>query len=97
MAKKRAEAALQLALELISVPGGLPAERHCLRCATVYNQQASSALYRVHFCSEDCEREFVRQRLQSLSLKDCIRLHRRLQMLTDRIKPPSIAELCERK
>ncbi len=92
MAKKRA-AAVQLALDLL--PADVPEETEltCLKCEVKYEPSGSSALYSTQFCSEYCQRDFIRSGLRSLTLEQCIRLHKRLEALVGQIKPPSAAEL----
>ena len=61
----------------------------CSRCLSHRDPQTSKAQYPNIFCSERCEREFVRAALASLTLDDCVRMHRRLAALLDRTQEPS--------
>ena len=53
----------------------------CSHCRSGLNLRDSSAEYPNVFCSEQCEQEFIRAALASLTVEDCIRMHRRLENL----------------
>ncbi len=53
----------------------------CSRCRSGRNAQSSTSHYPNVFCSEQCEQEFIRTALASLTLEDCIRMHGRLDNL----------------
>jgi len=53
----------------------------CSRCRNALDAQNRISRYSNVFCSEQCEREFIRIALASLTLEDCIRLHGRLENL----------------
>lgn len=53
----------------------------CFRCKGRRDERRSTSNFPSVFCSEDCEHDFIRQALASLSLEDCIRMQRRLDHL----------------
>ena len=66
---------LGVVLSRASIPG------FCLYCLAPRNAHSSTAQFPNVFCSEQCEREFVRGALASLTVEDCIRMHGRLETL----------------
>jgi hypothetical protein len=56
----------------------------CFRCLSERDPRSSAAKYPNAFCSEQCEHEFVRASLASMTLEDCVRMHARLNVLLDR-------------
>ena len=56
----------------------------CSRCHSELDPRSSTAKYPNAFCSEQCEREFIRASLASMSLEDCVRIDARLNVLLDR-------------
>jgi hypothetical protein len=56
----------------------------CLRCSAPNDSERSNAQYANTFCSKECEREFVRTAMASVTLQECLRIQHRLQaLLTD--------------
>ena len=53
----------------------------CSQCRRQHNPQSSSAQCTNVFCSQLCEQAFVRAALASLSVEDCVHMHRRLETL----------------
>jgi hypothetical protein len=53
----------------------------CSHCRAPRTPQRSTAQCPNVFCSEECEQEFVRAALASLTIEDCIRIHGRLETL----------------
>jgi hypothetical protein len=53
----------------------------CCHCRALRNPYTSTAQCPNVFCSEQCERDFVRGALASLTMEDCIRIQRRLETL----------------
>jgi hypothetical protein len=58
----------------------------CSRCFGERDPRSSTAKYPNAFCSERCEREFVRASLASLTLEHCVHMHARLNVLLERAK-----------
>jgi hypothetical protein len=56
----------------------------CSRCLSKLGPRSSTAKFPNTFCSEQCEREFIRASLASMTLDDCVRMHARLDVLLDR-------------
>jgi hypothetical protein len=56
----------------------------CSRCLGPRDPRTSKAQYPNIFCSERCEQGFIRAALVSLTLDDCVRIHRRLEALLNR-------------
>ena len=63
--------------ETQSIPG------LCWRCRSRRDQGHSSSSFPNVFCSDECEQEFIHAALASVTLEDCIRIHRRLENLLD--------------
>ncbi len=80
MPKRKTAAAvvLELATELAAAQAKTPGLSNCARCAIEFRPGESNAACPEMFCSNYCERAFVRERLGSLSTDDCIRLQERL-------------------
>ena len=64
----------------------------CLRCRGSQDPQRSTSQYPKVFCSDDCEQEFIRTALASLTLEDCIRMHERLGNLLMPAQEPAAAQ-----
>ena len=56
----------------------------CSRCLSELVPQSSTAKYPNAFCSEQCEHEFIRASLASMTSDDCARMQARLNVLLDR-------------
>jgi hypothetical protein len=67
--------ALARAESSASIPG------FCFHCLAPRNAHSSTAQFPNVFCSEQCEQQFVRVALASLTVEDCIRMHDRLETL----------------
>jgi hypothetical protein len=82
--KSAGSTVIELAVTLADADlrGGIPGL--CARCRSSRNAYASTAQYPNIFCSEQCEQEFVRIALASLTLEDCIRIHGQLDNLLTR-------------
>jgi len=64
-------------------------QRQCFSCRQYLNPHTSTAQYANVFCSGQCEQEFVRESLASITLEDCIRMQTRLEMLLSRVREPA--------
>jgi len=53
----------------------------CSQCESERDTQSSTARYPNVFCSKECEQEFIRIALASLTLEDCIGIHHKLENL----------------
>jgi len=73
-------ALVELGITLAGAESSTAMPRWCLRCQGRQDPR-STAHYPKIFCSANCEREFIRAALASLTLQDCIRIHRRLENL----------------
>lgn len=62
----------------------------CSRCVSHRDPQTSTAQYPNIFCSEQCEQEFIRVALASLTLDDCLRIQRRLDELIAGAQKPRL-------
>ena len=54
---------------------------HCFHCLAPRDAYSSTAHFPNVFCSDRCEREFIRVALASLTIEDCVRMHRRIETL----------------
>ena len=64
-------------------------QRLCSRCRQYLDPRNSTAQCANVFCSGQCEQEFVRESLASLTLEDCIRMQTRLEMLLSGVREPA--------
>jgi hypothetical protein len=71
---------------------GLATPGWCLRCRGSQDPPSSRSQYPNVFCSEHCEQEFIRTALASLTLEDCIRMHKRLGNLLMPAQEPTAAQ-----
>ena len=53
----------------------------CFHCMGPRSSCSSTAQFPSVFCSEQCEREFIRAAIASVSVEDCIRIQHRLESL----------------
>ena len=53
----------------------------CSHCRRYRDARSSTAEYQNLFCSQRCEREFVRTTLASVTLEECLRIQERLEAL----------------
>jgi hypothetical protein len=81
MGKSAGATLIELGVALADAEPTLATPGLCSRCRSGRNAQSSSAQYPNVFCSEQCEQEFIRAALASLTLEDCVRIHRRLENL----------------
>jgi hypothetical protein len=78
---------IQLGIALAGAESSASIPGLCSHCRS-HNAQCSTAQYPHVFCSEQCERKFICAALASLTLKDCIRIHERLENLL--IQEPAV-------
>ena len=82
MAGKSAGATvIGLGITLCGAESSIATPGWCLRCRVSQDPQRSTSQYPNVFCSEHCEKEFIRAALVSVTLEDCIRMHERLENL----------------
>lgn len=61
----------------------------CSQCWAPRNPHSSTAQCPNVFCSEECERQFIRAALASITLDDCVRMQRRLEALLTGAEAPA--------
>ncbi len=83
-AKSAATMLVELGVAIARVQSGAPMPGQCCLCHSRRSPRSSTAEFPNVFCSEECEQEFVRAALASLTLEDCIRMHQRLENLAMR-------------
>jgi hypothetical protein len=62
----------------------------CSRCRSGRYAETSTAQYSNIFCSKQCEQDFIRTALVSITLEDCVRIHQRLESLLTRCEEPGV-------
>jgi hypothetical protein len=72
---------IELGAALAAADSGASIPGFCFHCLAPGNAHNSTAQFPNVFCSEQCEQEFVRAALPSLTVEDCIRMHDRLETL----------------
>jgi hypothetical protein len=93
MAGKSAGATvIELGITLGGAESSIATPGCCLRCRGSQDPQRSTSKYLNVFCSEDCEQEFIRTALASLTLEDCIRMHERLGNLLMPAQEPAASQ-----
>jgi hypothetical protein len=70
-----------LGIALVEAESGPAIPGLCARCESKRNAWSSTAQYPNVFCSIECEQEFIRITLESVTLEDCIRMQERLEDL----------------
>lgn len=85
-----ASALIELGIALAAAESSTPIPGQCSKCRGYRNPQYSTAQFRNIFCSKECEHEFVRAAVASLSIDDCIRIHQRLEALVTRAEAAAI-------
>ncbi len=79
--KSSASVLVELSVALVKAASGTSTPGFCSRCQSYRDPRLSTALYRNLFCSQQCEQEFVRTALESLTLEECDRIQERLNAL----------------
>jgi hypothetical protein len=69
---------VELGITLGAAESSVATRGWCLRCRGSLEPQRSRSQFPNVFCSEQCEQEFIRTALASLTSDDCIRTHERL-------------------
>jgi hypothetical protein len=82
---------IELGITLAGAESRIATPGCCLRCRGSQDPQSSTSQYPNVFCSEHCEREFIRTAFASLTLEDCIRMHERLRNLLMPAQEPAAA------
>jgi len=72
---------LELGATLAGAEANAEKSEPCSRCNARRNSRSSYAQYPNAFCAKECEQEFIRGALASLTLEDCIRIQHRLDAL----------------
>src|SRR5512146_1752868 len=88
--KSAGTALVELGITLASAESGTAMPGWCFRCRGRQDPRRSTAHYPKIFCSANCEREFIRAALASLTLQECIRIHRRLENLLMNMQEPDL-------
>ena len=83
---------IELGITLGGAESSIATPEWCLRCRGSQDPQRSRSQFPNVFCSEQCEQEFIRTALASLTLEDCIRMHARLTNLLMPAREPAAAE-----
>jgi hypothetical protein len=81
MGKSAGATLIELGITLAGAESATEMPGWCFRCRGRQDPRRSTAQYPSVFCSEHCQQEFVRAALASLTLQDCMRIHRRLEDL----------------
>jgi hypothetical protein len=84
---------VELGRALARTESGASMPGFCSQCCAPRPPYGSSAQNPTVFCSEQCERKFVRAALASLTIDDCIRLQRRLESLLKSVEAAAIGAL----
>jgi hypothetical protein len=74
---------MELGIAFANAPFSPSLPGQCAKCRSYRFAQSSTAQFPRIFCSEQCELAFVRATLARLTIEDCIRIHRRLEVLLD--------------
>jgi hypothetical protein len=84
LGRSAAATLIELGSMLAAADASDPKSGVCIRCSAPSNSQRSNAQYANTFCSKECEQEFVRTAMASVTLQECLRIQHRLEtLLTD--------------
>src|SRR5579884_229310 len=72
---------IDLGRALACAESGASTRGSCFHCMGPRNSHRSSAQFPSVFCSEQCEREFIRGAIACISVEDCVRIQHRLEAL----------------
>lgn len=72
---------IEIGVLLAEAAFATPTPGLCSHCRNYRDARSSTAEYQNLFCSQRCEREFVRTVLASVTLEECIRTQERLEAL----------------
>ena len=81
---------VELADAFVNAASRGPSPGLCSQCRGYRDPRASTAQSPNVFCSGECERDFIRTALASLTLEDCIRIQQRLESLMLNTQPPAM-------
>ena len=79
--KSGASMLIELGVLLAEAAFAAPTPGLCSQCRNYRDARSSNAEYQNLFCSQRCEREFVRTTLASVTLKECLCIQERLEAL----------------
>ena len=79
--KSTASMLIEIGVMLAEAAFVAPTPGLCFHCRNYRNARSSTAEYQNLFCSQRCEREFVRTVLASVTLEECLRIQKRLEAL----------------
>lgn len=81
--RRRSAAAMlvELADAFVNATSKGPSPGLCSQCRGYRDPRSSTAQSPHVFCSAECERDFVRTALASVTLEDCLRIQHRLESL----------------
>jgi|SRR5579871_3701234 len=81
---------VELADAFVNAASRGPSAGLCSQCGGYRDPRSSTAQSPNVFCSAECERDFVRTALASVTLEDCIRIQHRLESLLLSTKAPAM-------
>ncbi len=79
--KSAASMLIEIGVLLAEAAFAAPTPGLCSQCRNYRDVRSSTAEYPNLFCSQRCEREFVRTTLASVTLEECLRIQERLGAL----------------
>ena len=79
--KSAASMLIEIGVMLAEAAFATPTPGLCFHCRNYKDARSSTAENQNLFCSQQCEREFVRRVLASVTLEECIRTQERLEAL----------------
>jgi hypothetical protein len=72
---------IDLGRALACAESGASTRGACFHCMGPRSSYSSTAQFPSVFCSEQCERKFIRGGIASISVEDCVRIQHRLESL----------------
>jgi len=85
--KPGAATLIELGIALARAEVNAPETEPCRHCGGYRNASISTARFPKVFCSEECEQQFVRNALASLTVENSVRMSERLDnLLTDTLE-----------
>ena len=88
--KSAASMLIEIGVLLAEAAFAAPTPGLCSHCRKYRDARSSTAEYQNLFCSQRCEREFVRTTLASVTLEECLRIQERWKLSSSALGKPTI-------
>ena len=86
---------LELGVTLADAEAGAAIPGLCSQCWRPRKAHGSTSQFSNIFCSEECEQEFIRAALASITVEDCLRIQHKLESLLTRTEAGVLEALAD--